>query len=211
MCQDGAPKRVTPKAMEFVGPAEEAALAEDAAPSEDKDATLPAPRLGPTAAPSVSESPPLLPDELAAVVDLPPWHALHLDGLDGITEPFREVEQAERQVAKQRSILAGCSSHVLLIKGDEKQPVVNGRPVSLGGSSTIKQNLETLQTTLASGWWSGVRTVTLGVQLLSFKGNPLAELRTAPLFGDGITHRIEALRDQCPHGRRRCLRTRRRW
>ena len=83
MCQDGAPKRVTPKAMEFVGPAEEAALTEDAAPGEDKDASLPAPRLGPTAAPSVSESPPLLPDELAAVVDLPPWHALHLDALGG--------------------------------------------------------------------------------------------------------------------------------
>ena len=60
--------------MEFVGPAEEAALTEDAAPGEDKDASLPAPHLGPTAAPSVSESPPLLPDELAAVVDLPPWH-----------------------------------------------------------------------------------------------------------------------------------------
>ena len=99
-----------------------------------------------------------------------PWHALGLDGLEGITEPFT-ITLADRDLAKQRSIMASCSKSTILVEGASDKGEGKRRPSS-PVTSLVKM--------------SGVtrRRERVGKQLLSLNGNPIEELRQAPLCGN---------------------------
>ena len=93
-----------------------------------------------------------------------PWHQLNLDGLEGIATPFQNVQRADRTLAKHRSILQSCSRLTLQSETDE----------ATGGAPKLVRGLTR----------SNVKEVSLKAELLSLNGNPLSELRSAPLFGD---------------------------
>lgn len=90
-----------------------------------------------------------------------PWHQLNLDGLEGMATPFRNVMRADKSIARQRMILAGCSRHTLEAKEESE---ASANPKLVRGLSS--------------------QNGTLHSRLLSLNGNPLSELRTAPLCGD---------------------------
>lgn len=100
-------------------------------------------------------------DEDLAVTEVP-WHQLNLDGLQGIAAPFKDVSRGDPNIAKYRSILAGCSRHTLQLEDDTMRgtsKLVRGLSKRLGRSTDT-------------------------TQIMSLNGNPLAELRTAPFFGN---------------------------
>ena len=45
-----------------------------------------------------------------------PWHALKLEGLEGITQPLYLIQPGEKSIAKHRSKLAGCTRQTLYIE-----------------------------------------------------------------------------------------------
>ena len=113
---------------------------------------------------------------ISAVDDEPPWHAMGFDGLEGFFTATRTVALADKELARSRAVLDGCSKATLepLREGSANSRLITSRPSPNTSSKSL----------LGQVGAAASRRAGRAKAFLSFYGNPIDQLKSAPLFGE---------------------------
>ena len=150
----------------------------------------------------------------SAASSVPPsffFTAMGYPSLEKMTEPFTEVVPGSRTEAAQRALLAGCTRKLLHVVDEARKSAASPADITGHAKEDTKSDKGTVGTlaggrlangsllaigglpldakaSMAAGFTiltQGARTVQeFGSQMVSAYGNPIAELKTAPFFGD---------------------------
>ena len=107
---------------------------------EHVDLTVPSP-VAPQPTESYAKEPASTNPNLTSMQPDLAWHAINLDGLEGITKPLTAIAVGDKDLAAHRALMAQCSRHTIRIKEEKRlrRLVETGGSGSAGGMMNLEE------------------------------------------------------------------------